>query len=258
MSSLVYPSDLVCDALNIPRDLIGTVKAEADGYCALCGKPHKIGDTVDLMDMGKSFTLNMKLASPDSPYRCLSCAKIVESQDFLKSFGCGVTTRTGMYKCLKKVEMGYWLLNPPEPPFIINVQVSRSQHMIWRSVVNYSREVIFLRLGENVLKLRVRKLKEAKEATEKLINALEKAVKSKAIKHKVTRTVISFSDLKGERMGQSELYDWVDKIVELEPAMQAHVDNITSLTTSESFSLDFVLKIQDEQPELIQSKNIQQ
>lgn len=80
--------------------------------------------------------------------------------------------------------------------------------MVWRSVINYSQDVIFIRLGEDILKARTAKLKEGKKANQALLDAYQKAVTEKLTKKKPTRTAFSFSDTRGQRLNQSEFYNW--------------------------------------------------
>lgn len=115
MSGVVFASDLACKATGMTYDIDNCITAPDDGYCAMCGKPHDKGGLVDEMMLSNSFTLRLQLSVPDSAYRCLSCAKVLEGQDFLKKLGCGVVTSDGIYPCLSKKDRGYWLLNPPKP-----------------------------------------------------------------------------------------------------------------------------------------------
>jgi endonuclease V-like protein UPF0215 family len=62
--------------------------------------------------------------------------------------------------------------------------------------------------------------------------------------------------MKGQRVGQSELYQWVNEVVELMPEMQAHVKQLLSLTSSEAYALDFVLTENLELPEPVRTANI--
>lgn len=118
MPNIVYPSDLACEALGVELSNNTSITAPDDGRCAMCNKPHKAGDAVDLMEMGKSFTLNLQISNPTSPYRCTACSHIVSSQDYLKKLGGGVIFEEGFFPCLSKKDRGYWLLHPPKPPFI--------------------------------------------------------------------------------------------------------------------------------------------
>tara|TARA_R110001583_G_scaffold52147_16_gene162264 strand:+ start:430 stop:1200 length:771 start_codon:yes stop_codon:yes gene_type:complete len=249
MPDLIYPSDLICEGAGISNSLPEGVKAEVDGRCGVCGKPYLAGDDVDPMIIGKTFTVEYALDDPLAPYRCLSCAGIMDEGKFIFKWGNALVTKDAVYPCLKRIHRGYWFLNPPEPPFAFYLQVSRSQHVAWRSPVNYSREVIFFRLGEEVLKIRVSAINAGKLATEALIEEHKRQFALKTIKWKPMRTALSFADMKGERINQSEFYPWVESLVEISPDMKVHVDILLGLTNSEAYALDFVMTAGLEKPE---------
>jgi|TARA_Y100001970_G_scaffold224984_2_gene277555 CRISPR type IV-associated protein Csf1 len=256
MPDLIYPSELVIKGAGLADSLPQGVEAETTGHCGICGKPHDEGDMVDFLMLTKSFTVENAIFDPHAPYRCLHCAAIMDEKEFIFRWGSAVVTADGLYPCLKRVHRGYWFLNPPEPPFTFYLQVSKSQHVAWRSPVNYSKDVVFFRLGEDVHKIRTQKIQDGLEATISLIEAHKALHAKKAIKRKPMRTALSFCDMKGQRVGQSELYQWVNEVVELMPEMQAHVKQLLSLTSSEAYALDFVLTENLELPEPVRTANI--
>lgn len=256
MPDLMYPSELIIKGAGLANALPEGVEAEFAGHCGICGKPHAKGDMVDYLVLSKSFTVENAMHDPHSPYRCLHCAAIMDEKEFLFRWGSAVVTENALYPCLKRVHRGHWFLNPPEPPFAFYLQVSKSQHVAWRSPVNYSKDVVFFRLGEDVHKVRTQKVADGLEATKALIEAHKALYAKKAIKRKPMRTALSFCDMKAQRVGQSEIYLWVNEVVELMPDMQMHVKQLLSLTSSEAYALDFVLTENVEQPEPVRTANI--
>lgn len=247
--NMIYPSDLVIQGAGFFQNLPDGIEAEHDGRCGMCSKPYAVGELVDYMVIPKTFTVENAIYDPYAPYRCLACAAIMDEKEFLFRWGNAVVTKDGLYPCLKRIHRGYWFTNPPEPPFAFYMQVTKSQHVAWRAPVNYSKEVIFFRLGENVLKIRTHKVIEGRDATNALIEEHQHQFQLKKMKRKPMRTALAYSDMKGQRVGQSELYPWVDELVKIVPDMGSHVAVLLSLSDSEAYALDFVLTEGLQQPE---------
>ena len=249
MPHLIYPSELVIKGAGFAEQLPEGVSAESDGHCGMCAKPHKKGDQVDFLVIPKTFTVENAIYDPHAPYRCLHCAAIMDEKEFIFRWGNAVVTENAIYPCLKRIHRGYWFLNPPEPPFAFYMQISKSQHVAWRSPVNYSRDVVYFRLGEDVHKVRTQKIADGLAATQVLIEAHKEQYAKKTIKRKPMRTALAFCDMKGQRVGQSEIYPWVTEVVEMLPELEQHVKQLQSLTSSEAYALDFVLTENLEKPE---------
>jgi CRISPR type IV-associated protein Csf1 len=256
MPHLIYPSDLICQGTGVANNLPDSIKVDSDGRCGVCGKPYQAGDEVDPLVIPKTFTVEHALDDPHASYRCLPCAAIMDEKEFIFRWGNAVVTKDAIYPCLKKIHRGHWFLKPPEPPFAFYLQVSKSQHVAWRSPVNYSREIVFFRLGEDVLKIRVSAIKSGKEASEALIEEHKRQYALKTIKRKPMRTALSFADMKGQRVGQSEFYPWVAELIDISPEMKEHVDTLLGLTNSEAYALDFVMTDGLEKPEPMNTTTI--
>lgn len=249
MPDMIYPSELVVQGAGFLNRLPNGVEAEHDGRCGICAKPYEAGDMVDFMVIPKTFTVESAIYDPHAPYRCQHCAAIMDEKEFIFRWGNAVVTSDGLYPCLKRIHRGYWFMHPPEPPFAFYLQVSKSQHVAWRSPVNYSKEVVYFRLGEDILKIRTQKIREGHDASIALIDEHKRQHQLKNIKHKPMRTALSFADMKSQRVNQSELNIWVYQLLEIVPEMAAHVNVLHTLTSSEAYALDFVMTEGLEKPE---------
>ncbi|MEQ9418295.1 MAG: hypothetical protein RJQ08_12200 [Salinisphaeraceae bacterium] len=116
--------------------------------CARCGAAIATGDPVHEHLLGANFTDHLALAS-NAPVVCHGCATLTQThaKRVHARVIAAVITRDGWYRAGKHTEMAYWLLNPPEAPFVIHCQTAKGQHTLWRSRVNLVRSPFFIQIG---------------------------------------------------------------------------------------------------------------
>lgn len=137
--------------------------AVTEGRCKMCGFEHNQGDPVVDAALPDSFTSWGELSAPGSPVVCGSCAAV--SQDpWMQAWMNACITQAGVYKFASNADIAYWLLNPPDGPFVMTRGDQQKQHLVWRTPVNYNREVYQVRIGEKLVTIRRAHLIKARDA----------------------------------------------------------------------------------------------
>lgn len=142
-------TQLATEALQVKP--IG-VPSPINTHCCMCALNIKKGDLYTKADFGSSFMDGPSLASK-SGCVCGYCSA-AKQVDVLRYMQKAVFTPTGAYSLAKDVHRAWFLLTPPEPPFVAVVSDTMIQHLIWRTPINYSKDVFVVRLGQRLLKIR--------------------------------------------------------------------------------------------------------
>lgn len=146
--------------------------SKTSGRCLMCGFEHQEGDLVVDSNLSGSFTNWADLAAPSSNVVCGYCASA--SQDpWTQAWMHSVITEQGVYKFASNNDIAYWLLNPPNTPFVMMKGDQQKQHLVWRTPVNYSREIYQVRIGEKMVTIRLKHLIAARESALALSDLLE-------------------------------------------------------------------------------------
>ena len=146
--SIISASKIAIEALGLKP--VGSVSPE-DTLCAVCGCEIKKGDLYDEdMVLPESFTNYSSLANPSGKHRCGNCTAVMTRKEFQMGWSTSIMSEEGYFQLLRKEHRAWFLLNPPEPPFAIGIQVSQQQHIIWRAPVSLSKDIIFMRIGEQL------------------------------------------------------------------------------------------------------------
>lgn len=135
------------------------------GYvCHICGFPTDTGTPVrDIIKDG--FTAIDVLQGTQSDIVCPACVYTKE-QPSVRTQHYVVTPHSWRY--LKREEIGSVLLEPPEPPFAIVIQVSHKKHTWLQAKVNGSRERFWVSLEESPVLLDRRQFIQAYSTVENL------------------------------------------------------------------------------------------
>lgn len=232
-------SELVCRALNYEPS---GVPAKTQGICALCGNPIAVGELQAPLSLGVGFMDDLSLAARGSQVVCGWCPPLM-AVDGLRQSGFGVFSLEGYRPFRKWGDIAAALLDPPEPPFSMTYATANNQHMGWRSPVNLSRDLFYVRVGLRDVKIRRQQLKQAVADCVLLGEAIEARKKTKTdapAKKTLPNPFISISndlkDIKHARV-KPAVFDLVDT----DPELKAAFDRIMSLTLGETWALRFVL-----------------
>lgn len=143
---------------------LGRAAAKA-GECALCGRAIAAGEPVTPVNEvanPQTFTKWAYLAKPQSPVACGYCAATI-GQEYQsdkvkgKSFACA----EGVFPLHRGPDMARFLLNPPSPPFAAVYSTRQKQMQVFRTPLNWSRDVIVLRYDDELLMIRMRLVRAA-------------------------------------------------------------------------------------------------
>ncbi len=161
---IISPSAIALQALGLHPS--GNLKATASGptiRCAMCGADIEPGALYDKLDLPESFTNKLAMAIPGGEHICGACKAVMNEGAFQQSLSTAIVSAKGYFPIMKKENRAWAFLEPPEPPFFVTIQNAQQQHVVWRAPVSLSREIILVRVGEQVLRLRRQKLKAARE-----------------------------------------------------------------------------------------------
>jgi CRISPR type IV-associated protein Csf1 len=248
---MLSPSKLVCEALSIAP--VGSMSARVDTQCGMCGGSILKNEPVTELKFPTSFTLHGELYDSSLSHRCGHCSAIYETGPFLLDLATGIYNRDGFHAVAKKVNRGWAFIDPPEPPFVFSIQVNRNQHMLWRTPVCYSRDLISFRLGEKVFHARRQAIVEARDISIKLkeiyIDSLPEKEKKSGAK---VQSPLGFSDLKASKIKSGGLLRWANELIEKGLAAEEDYAPLYALNHAEAWALDFVLS-EIEAPEAINS-----
>lgn len=120
-------------------------KARGDTACMFCGKPIPIGSSCQPVKLGRGSFMDDAWFPIRSQVSCLHCVAMTSSKVAKKlgSANCIVYTLDGALPIAKDAARAWFLLTPPEPPFVVTASATINfQHLIWKSPVTYSRELI--------------------------------------------------------------------------------------------------------------------
>mgnify|MGYP001401841917 CR=1 FL=1 len=249
---MLSPTIFIKDLCNLPDVTLET--AEEDCNCGVCGVHIKKGDPADPMELPDTFTNNRDLADFSAPYRCHGCAAVMTDQRFQQKYSAHIFCEDGMFPANKKIHRGYWLMNPPKPPYLFILGVTKSQHVAWRAPINVSEDIILIRHGDDVLKIRKKQLHQAVNVTHELRvtaekMAIERGDPKKKIKDTQTLKPFTYSDLKGQRVNQSEPQRWLMELIKESEDAAKLAEPLFTLTPHECWALDFCLTTGLEKPE---------
>lgn len=263
MNAIVSPSALAIKAVGLERvgTLICNDEIAANHRCAVCGDTLKTGDPIDEMNLPDSFTNHSSLAIPGGKYRCGACAAVMGTSEFQMGLSTVLVSKDGCYPIMRKENRAWAFLNPPEAPFYITIQDSQQQHVAWRAPVTTSRDLILLRLGEKILRLRRPLLVRAREAAIRLHEAraaLEAGSdgdqkNTKRGKGRPSSASDSYenpftSDWKMQGVGSGALKSWVIDLIEQNRVADADMDCLLSLNAGEVLALTAILHFSPAMP----------
>jgi CRISPR type IV-associated protein Csf1 len=164
----------------------GILQAKIDGFCAMCGQRHDIGDAVTPFAPKDSFTDYGSLRQPSSKFLCGWCAAawhVDFQQKSLKTVMCD----DGVFPAASNVDIAYWVLNPPRGSWIWVMGDQKRQHIVWRATVNTSTELFQVRQGENNMTIRRTYVAKAADAARRLAAAASVGRKGASLKSPFVR-----------------------------------------------------------------------
>jgi len=140
-------------------------------------------------------------------------------------------------------DISYALLNLPEPPFVIAYSTGKNQHMAWRSPVNYSKELFYVRLGLRDVKIRYKYLKRAILACQNVAKSMGKKEGPKTLANPFATISPDLKDSQHADLTQTlrKLQTPEFQALLEDPTFQDDLQHTLGLTLGESWALRFLL-----------------
>ncbi|WP_234305498.1 type IV CRISPR-associated protein Csf1 [Diaphorobacter sp. J5-51] len=126
--------------------------APRDCKCAMCAAQLKAGDPVNAIGkdtFGESFNNKLDIHEAGDVL-CGDCAALWQ-RDFLMKYSKTYATPSGVFKLASNEDIQAFILTPPRPPFVAVYNTRQQQHMIWRTPLCLSNEVLIVRLDDEIL-----------------------------------------------------------------------------------------------------------
>lgn len=161
----ISPSELTCQAAGLKP--VGTVEARSPGVCAMCGAQHEKGELVVDFEPLVTFTDWSALRYAGSPVICRFC-KAMWNREFTQTHIKSVICSEGVFPAASNDHLAYWILNPPEGPWLFLQGDQKVQHVVWRAPVNRSKDLFHVRAGESVLSIRRQRVVDGAAAAKEL------------------------------------------------------------------------------------------
>lgn len=157
---MLYPSDVVASALNLaPDPQLPVWGAESLTHCSHCAAPIATGDHFQPLNAGVFFSSTRDLATA-SRVVCWRCVH-VRAKTLLNGLSYALICPDAIYSIAKDTEKAWLFLETPEPPFVVVHSSSTMQHLVWRTPVTLSKDLIQVRFGDNLFVVRPKVVKEA-------------------------------------------------------------------------------------------------
>lgn len=118
----------------------------------MCSARLKTDDLVNPIEkdtFGESFNNKLDIHEPGEVL-CGDCAALWQ-RDFLMKYSKSYATTSGVFKLASNEDIQAFILTPPAPPFVAVYNTRQQQHMIWRTPLCLSTDVLIVRLDDEIL-----------------------------------------------------------------------------------------------------------
>ncbi len=236
---MISPTKLLIKSINLQPE--GTEQAKDSGHCVMCGGEFKVGDLVSKFSPAKSFTEFGDLKNPAGTHICGAC-KATWRKEFMQTYTKSVVSNEGVFPFFSNEAVTYWLLNPPQTPFLMFISTQQLGHIVWKAPVNYSRKVYFIRYNDKVLKVRREHLLKAINACKLLSDLMirheQENKKSRKVREFINPMVL---DRSLERVGHGVIRDDARELSKGNAEAEAAIEMLESCTVGETWALAHAL-----------------
>ncbi len=160
------------------------IVADDDIHCGACGVAIPCGGRfVVLRPDAGSFTDWQYLAVHGAPGGefavCPSCATLFTKafQVYQTRAAAAVYSAEGAWMLSFDAERRWFLLTPPEPPFVAYIATTMGQHVAWRAPITTDKNLIRLAVGRTLLTINRPLLLEASDICRDLADAIRQEIK---------------------------------------------------------------------------------
>lgn len=165
-------SQLFREAAGI--DAQGT-PAKGPCACIMCSAQLDAGSLITHITkdtFGESFNNKLDVHQPGDVV-CGDCA-VLWQRDYLMKYSKTYATKSGVYKLASNEDIQAFFLRPPEAPFVAIYNTRQQQHMIWRTPVSLSSDILTVRLDDEILHINRRKLIAGISAWQRTLASMKK------------------------------------------------------------------------------------
>lgn len=247
---MIYNTELIAKCLNL--NITTKDVAAQEMACACCGRTIAKGDGMDPFVEKDSFNNHRDLACPSSKHLCKYCAVVHEkSKAFLGSMASCAFTNEGAFRIKSNDSLGWFLRNPPEPPYVMTIQVAKNNHIVWLAPVNLSSKFMLIQQGDSTLKVRFDQLNQAMEATRHL-REVEKRVnppKTEDAAEKYPFLRSPKEEAVGKTVKRAKLAGWILKLLKNNDISEDDIQPLLALSSGEAWALSFALNENAKKPE---------
>lgn len=143
------PPAQALEALSFADELVETTAQ--DSRCALCGRDIAAGEAVgtfaDLPRQTWGESYSMCHQSTYAPHICAECTMARRSLALTQVWAKALITPAGIYPMMRKTELAYYLLHPPETPFVMVQATAQREHVVWKAQVTTSQDLWWICIG---------------------------------------------------------------------------------------------------------------
>lgn len=156
MTTVRLPSRLTGSwiaAIASGRDLHpGFLDTEPGTWCCFCGHAFAPGEKAHVNPLidSQKFNDSHSMAGPGGGLVCDACAVVLPDQDFMLTYQKAYATLDGIFPLRKNRDIAHFLVQPPQPPFVVVWGLATQQHLFWRTPVALSNAIFPVRIGPTV------------------------------------------------------------------------------------------------------------
>ena len=162
---MMTTSEFARVALGVPR--VGSPLAVPAG-CMFCGRWITAGEIADAFRPSKNFMDSASLVNRAQPGTlCGDCAALVTKTVMMVTQNCLITA-DGIFSLASSAAKKHLLVYPPTPPFALCFSDTTLQHLIWRTPLSFSHEVIYLRISSRLFTMNLPRVREVHELCQAL------------------------------------------------------------------------------------------
>lgn len=127
-----------------------------DTLCAMCGTDIPAGTPCNPSRGLFDAYFNNKIDLIEGAAAICGHCMALWSKDWLQKYSKTYASRDGVFKLASNLDQALFLHRPPPPPFVAILSTTQQQHLIWRAPVNLDADIVYLRMGDEILRVRRR------------------------------------------------------------------------------------------------------
>ena len=259
---LIYNTELAARAVGV--HLPSGAPARADTQCMFCGRLIKENEACVKKTIARGSFMDDAWFAARSGVACVFCETMTSSSvtKALGSANCLVYTRDGVFPIAKDSARTWFLLTPPEPPFVVTASATINfQHVVWKGQTTYDHNMIFIAWPTRIMTIRHNTLMQAVEVCRELSvlvpNAKEAAntealaTKGKKSKPKQAKPISHpyiVLDRELNDINHGAFRPDISALAGRDPAIAERLEFLKQLTLGETWALATLVKAKQEEP----------